>query len=136
LPLLWFRFIAAGGSEGECFEPSSFLIKADVDGDGDATEPEKLRARSSWSRLGTAVDDFCELPKGFRLRPAPFGGELPLPFTVPEGAGESAGLGLPPMRRVIFGVGSAILDIFSFSLGWAGSETCFLACTSRLLKKI
>jgi hypothetical protein len=113
LVLLWLRLIAAGGREGDCFEPSSFLITADVDGVGEATEPEKLRARSSWSRLGTAFDDFCELPKGFRRRP--FWGELALPFRA--GAGESAGLGLPPMRKVILGVGSAILDIFNFSFG-------------------
>jgi hypothetical protein len=52
------------------------------------------------------------------------------------GAGESAGLGLPPMRRVIFGVGSVVVDIFSFNLGCAGSGTSFLACASCLWKKI
>lgn len=105
-----------------------------MEGVGEATEPERLRARSSWSRPVTVFDGFCEPPNGFRRRLVVLKGGLALPFGAAGGAGESVGLGLPPIRKVIFGEGSAVVDIFSFNLGWVGSGTCFLACASCVLK--
>jgi hypothetical protein len=92
---------------------------------GDAAEPDILRARSSWPRLGIAVAELCDPPKGFLRDAVPFCGESP-PVRPGVPAGESAGLALgPPIRKVNFGA-SVAPESFNLSFGPVGSATaCF-----------
>lgn len=76
---------------GEFLRPSSFFTVVALGSVGDATEPDMLRALSSWSRFGSPVVDDTEPPNGFR-RPVPFAAG-PLPFAPFDCiAGDGAGL--------------------------------------------
>lgn len=93
---------------------SSFFTIADVEGVGEATESDMLRVWSSCPRVGTAADEVCELPNGFRRVVVPLTGES-TPFRRGVPAGESEGLAFAPTRRSILGA-SVGADTFSFSL--------------------
>ena len=101
---------------------------------GDATEPDILLARSSWSRFGIVALAAArtEPPNGF-LRPVAAGVS---PFVLEGGAG----LALEPVAilSVIFGAcgGCAALLLVILRIVFFGPGTAFLALSKLLLKKI
>lgn len=106
-----------GGRIGAGFKLSSFLIKPGP-GLGEFTAADILRPRSNAALFGKPADDPT---RGFLRKPELFPlfcvlAALVLSFVLTEGMGDSVEFALPPIRKVIFGVGSGA-DILSLSLG-------------------
>jgi hypothetical protein len=140
---------------GEFRATSSLLTGAELEGVGEATDPDVLLARSNCPKFGTGVPEDWEPRKGF-CRPLPLaagakgvkeavgategtwaGAALPfVPFVCGAGwgAGESDGVALFPNLSVIFGPEAS--GNLSLIFGPTGSDTTVLALARLFLKTL